>query len=472
MQKVKISFFLNGELIERELDPSMRVLDFLREDLWLTGTKEGCGEGDCGACTVTLASACQGKVSYRSMNSCLMPVGKLQGTSLITVEGIGGENGELNLIQEAMLEKHGLQCGFCSPGFIMSMFSLAAEEGTPTYEELVLALEGNICRCTGYEGIMETARLVADSLKAHPQADVVPAKLRAIEPELSKLPQGLQAGDYLMPLDFGQLDGMRKEFPDAVIVSGSTDLSVRAHATDAFPPRVIDVSRVREMLGISHGKGCIVIGASEPLSQIAGNEIASRELAPLCNMLGMMAHRGIRNFATLAGNICNASPIADSVVMLFCYDARLLVRGPAGERSVAIREFYLDYKKMALAKDEIVWGISIPDSALEKSYRFEKTSKRKAVDIASVNSAVSYTADAEGNIQSLEIAFGGVDKTVRLVRLGDIPASMDEKELAAKAASVASSFAPLSDVRGSATYRSQLIRNHIIKHVLAIREVD
>lgn len=457
MRKTNITFFLNGELIERQLDPESRVLDLLRDLLWLTGTKEGCGDGDCGACTIALGYSINNKVKYQAVNSCLMPVGKLQGTSIITIEGIEKDNNDLNIIQEAMVEQHGLQCGFCSPGVSMNMFSLLANHEIPSYNDMLVALNGNICRCTGYEGIRNAARQILSYLNNNPNYDVVPKKIREIESDLLIMKTDLIENDYLLPNNLDSLKSMIKDNPDAMIICGCSDISARRHITKESLIKVIDVSRIDEMTKIELVEEGLSIGAAVSLTDIINNNIANDKVKIFCEGLKEIAAIQVRNLATLAGNIANASPIADGVVLLMAFGAKLVIINNENEREVLLKDFYKGYKKTVLEEGDVITKIIIPNTSFNRQYHMEKTAKRIAVDIATVNSCAAFTKE-NGKITKAEIAFGGIAETVKLEIL-DL-----SRDIEILARDISLKYNPLSDVRGSSSYRSKLIKNHIIKH--------
>ena len=460
MQKIKISFFLNGDLIEKKLDPESRVLDLLRENLWMTGTKEGCGDGDCGACTITLAYRENNTIKYKAVNSCLMPVGKIQGTHIITIEGIEMENEDLNLIQTAMIEKHGLQCGFCSPGISMSMFALLANREIPSYNDLINALNGNICRCTGYEGIREAAKQVLSYLNENPNYDIVPKKIRSCEKQLLEMDASISAGDYLLPTDIKQLETFIKEKPESMIICGCSDISAKRHLTREKLFNVIDVSRVREMTNIELTEEGLIIGGATSLTSIINSTIVQEKAKVFAEGLKEIAAVQVRNLATLAGNIANASPIADGVVLLMAYEAKLIILNRNEEREESISNFYTGYKQTKLKSGDVITKIVIPTYSFKKEYHMEKTAKRNAVDIASVNSCASYIKE-NNQILDFKIAFGGIAEYVVLEDLGTLK-TKENIEILARDISL--KYRPLSDVRGSKEYRVKLIQNHIIKH--------
>jgi xanthine dehydrogenase small subunit len=460
MQKVKISFYLNGSLIEKMLDPEERVLDLLRDILWKTGTKEGCGDGDCGACTITLAQYQNNSIYYQAVNSCLLPIGKLQGTSVVTIEGLGDDNEDLNLIQQAMVDQHGIQCGFCSPGISMNMFALLANKEIPSYNDLLNALNGNICRCTGYDGIKKAAKQILDYLNSNKDYDIVPSSIRECEKELKNLSLSLSSGDYLIPTNKKELLTYLQNCDDSMIVSGCSDVSAIAHTKREKLIKAIDVSRVEEMSNIKLGDDGLYIGGSVSLTSIINSEIVKSKASQLAKGLEEVAAIQVRNLATLSGNIANASPIADGVVLLMAYDATLIIINPNGSREEKLTSFYKGYKKTTLQKGDVIEKIFIENSALEKKYHLEKTGKRNTVDIACVNSCISYK-EKENKITDITITFGGIAENVVIEKIKDTDKNENIEILARN---ISKKYNPLSDVRGSSEYRLKLIENHIIKH--------
>ncbi len=460
MQKVKISFYLNGSLIEKMLDPEQRVLDLLRDVLWKTGTKEGCGDGDCGACTITLAQYQNNSIYYQAVNSCLLPIGKLQGTSVVTIEGLDNNNQDLNIIQQAMVDQHGIQCGFCSPGISMNMFALLANNEIPSYNELLNALNGNICRCTGYDGIKKAAKQILDYLNKNKDYDIVPTKIRQCENKLKQLPLSLTYGDYLIPTNKKELLTYLKECEDSMIVSGCSDVSAVAHTKREKLIKAIDVSRVEEMSDIKLSKEGLYIGGSVSLTRIINSDIVKDKASQLAKGLEEIAAIQVRNLATLSGNIANASPIADGVVLLMAYDAILFIVNQNGCRKEKLTSFYKGYKKTTLKKGDVIEKIFIDNSALEKNYHLEKTGKRNTVDIACVNSCISYK-EKENKITDITITFGGIAENVVIEKIKDI---YENENIEILARNISKKYNPLSDVRGSSEYRLKLIENHIIKH--------
>lgn len=466
MNNTNIIFYLNGEYKSLEIDPEERVIDVLRETQGLLGTKEGCSDGDCGACTIVIGKIEDGKVCYNAINSCLLPAAKLHKSSVITIEGVK-ENKNLNIIQESMVEEHGAQCGFCSPGVIMSFFAYFANKTNPSYEEVKVALEGNICRCTGYEGIRNVAKSVINYLNNSPASfDMVPAYLREVENKLFLIKEGINSDDYHLPITINELKEDLKNNPQSIIVSGFTDVGVRKHNLSIKFQKIIDISSLEDLKIVEERTDGLFIGANLPLQRISENEIICKKLPIICEMLSQMASRQVRNVATLGGNICNASPIGDSVVLLMSLDASvILLSNEDGIRKVALRDFYIGYKQMDKTSKEVVIGVLIPYINYEMKHSFIKTGKRNAVDIASVNSA-SRMIIKDNKVTNWEVSFGGIFETVVYRKLSDITLSSSIEDIEELGLKLSKQFKPLSDVRGSSDYRTLLIQGHLVKHFL------
>lgn len=464
----KIEFILNGQYSNLITDPKRRLLDVIREDFGLTGTKEGCSDGDCGACTVIIGSAGEnGKVHYLSVASCLYPIGKMQGKSLVTIEGMS-TNGVLNIIQQSIINSHGVQCGFCTPGIIMALSSaLANHESFHSPERLMRAMDGNICRCTGYEGIKKAILAVDAFLDTAPVSfDILPEAIRRSESLLQKLNEDRMTNKKVNSIS-SYLQALETN-PNAKIIAGNTDMGVKAHNTLENTERpCIDISDVKELNVLYMEHDSIHIGAAVTITSLLESPLVKEKLPIMQQSLHLMASEHIRNVATIGGNIANASPIADGTLLLTALSADLILLGPDGkERRVQIQNFFHGYKMTDLRKGELIREIVIPIP-----YHWAnaiKTGKRKGVDIAIVNStAIQKCKDGD-----IIIAFGGVAANITKVIIKPNAIPQDPNALLEVAKSIADNIHPISDVRGSKEYRSQLIKGHIIKHCHAYREKE
>lgn len=464
MEKTEITLYLNGKKVSYMVDPMQRTVDLLRSDLHLTGTKEGCGDGDCGACTVALGSWEEGTFVYRAVASCLLPVAKLQGKSLVTVEGLASM-GALHCIQEAIIDTHGAQCGFCSPGFIMSFFALFAMKPVPTIEEVEIALQGNICRCTGYEGIRGAALKM---IGYQGKSQFVPDQIRACENQVRSLTQKVESKHYITPSDAQELLKALSTRADATLVSGLTDLAVAYHNKGIQPSSIIDLSLLEESNKIYCDAEGLHLGATVPMERLVSDQTVLAVLPEFSKLENLMASKQIRNVATIGGNIANASPIGDSLVLLAAAKAIVVSIDPQGiTYKRPLRSFYTAYKQTLMAEHEVILEVVVPLLPSNSSLTFQKTGKRSAVDIATVNSA-SLMVHSGTAITHWELCIGGVGPTIVLLDLGKEQISSDSslEEVQKMAARCAASVNPISDVRGTASYRSHLVASHILSHFL------
>lgn len=482
----EISFLLNGKQLTCAVPPGLTALELLQDRLGLHGTKSSCNEGDCGACTVIIGQKQGGKIGYQTVNSCLYPAFKLQGRHLITVEGVS-QDGNLHPVQTALLDEHGTQCGFCTPGFVMSLLGLFLNNKKPSEAEILAALEGNLCRCTGYDSIMQAAALLRKRLDA--KADLLPPQLRKAEKLLSGLPpmtfreadnrEGWKTLQCLQPGSLKELWQMLKALPkdqNYKYLAGGTDLMVLANIQHIRHHTLIDLSCLTELDGILLQGNQLLIGANVTLTQLQKHKLTAQYLPLLNQAIGQMASAQIRNFATLAGNIANASPVADGATTLLALDASVVLASPRRERNVLLAEFYHGYKQNELKQDEIIKSITVPLPAAGKHFcSFVKSAKRKAVDISGVVSAVDIIHQND-KIMSATISFGGVAPYPALAETTSafLKGKKLDEDIIAQAAELAQKeFTPISDIRGSQEYRSILIRNHVLRHLQDLRaELD
>lgn len=477
----RINFYLNGKNVVYDIAPGLSSLDFINKELHMYGTKCSCNEGDCGACTVVIAYPLEGQIVYEAVNSCLYPAAKLHGKHLITVEGLGTPE-NLHPIQSALLEHHGTQCGYCTPGFVMSMYAMFAMLSHPDEEAIMAALEGNLCRCTGYQSILEAARQI--SLSCTPE-DIVPRWCRDIEPLLfsfKNLPDTTahtsqshyQIDSYLLPETLAELHELLIQYPQARLIAGGTDIMVQVNISRQHFEMLIDISRIKELQFIRMGRDGVHIGAGITYSQVLASGIARTDLPALIGRIRLIASQQIRNFGTLAGNVANASPIGDSIPVLLAYEALVLLSSMQGERTIPLKDFFLGYRKTALQPGELIREIIIPIPHRDSFIRSLKSSKRKSVDISTIASALRLDTQ-EGIIQKGLLALGGVAATpVLSVNFSKLVAGafIDRLNLEDIAEVIAAEFEPLSDVRGSSEYRTQMIKNHLAQYAQMLKEAQ
>lgn len=470
----RISFYLNGEAKSLELAPGISSLDLLNKKMHLYGTKCSCNEGDCGACTVVIAHPCDGNIVYEAINSCLYPAARLHGKHLITVEGLGSDE-DLHPIQTAILEHHASQCGYCTPGFVMSMFALFASIKKPDQETILAALEGNLCRCTGYQSILEAAEELAIS---HDPQSIVPQWCRDIEPLLFRFDTPIETinrsseshfliDNYYKAGSTSELIALLAAHPEAALIAGGTDVMVQVNVSRKHFKALIDLGDIPELQKISLRPDGLHIGAGVSYSQIMESGIARCDYPALIEIIRVIASKQIRNFGTLAGNVANASPIGDTLPLLLVYDAILLLESAKGQRSLTLREFFLAYRKTALQSGEYIREIILPLPSPNAFIRSMKSAKRKSVDISAVASAIRIERDGDRIIKA-DLAFGGVAATPLLsTNFKDLLLKEPSLNANAIAEAVADEFTPMSDVRGSAEYRRQMVINHTLKYLEA-----
>jgi xanthine dehydrogenase small subunit len=437
-----VDFVLNGRTVRATPDwPQMTLLDFLRRE-GLTGAKEGCAEGECGACAVVLVATDEGRTAYRAINSCLMFLPMAAGHEVYTVESLAPA-GELSDPQRAMAEAGGSQCGYCTPGFVMSLF---AEQYRPdrTGPCDPLAMAGNLCRCTGYRPIRDAA-LTLGPPPPGPFAD----RLARPAPQL----QAVDVDGFARPASIDDCVAMLAAEPEARLVAGATDLGVEANLRGHRWPRLISVEAIDELQAFDESNDAVTIGAALPLTDIGRRWTTAP--GAVREWLALFASPTIRNRATLGGNLATASPIGDSAPLLLALGARLHVSGPAGRRIIDSAGFFTGYRRTQLRAGELLTAIEIP-KPLPAFVRFYKVAKRLLDDISTVAAAMAIDRDAAGAIRRARFAFGGVAATpIRLVAAEDAIAGLSWNEATAErvAQIIDRSFAPMSDHRGSAEYR-------------------
>lgn len=469
----RVVFFLNGERTEATAgDATLSVSDYLRLRRGMTGTKIVCSEGDCGSCSVLVGRRDGRVLRYQPIDSCIQFVFQLDGAHLVTVEGLGGEasSQELSPVQQAMVDCHGSQCGFCTPGFVMAMTGLA--ETGPTrvngdgFDEAAWreGLTGNLCRCTGYTQILEAAqRGAADQ---PPLADLYdePPMLSAAE-QLADEPFEIAnaAPRVYSPTALSDALHFHAEAPDARVVAGATDIGVQRNKGRADPPAFLDLSRVSELRRVQREGETLTVGAGVSWTTLL--ERFRTELPEYAKVLSVFGSPQIRHAGTIGGNLINASPIADSIPLLYVVDAKLVLASHAGERAVAITDFYRDYKQFDLRPDELLTRIEFDLPAEGELLKLDKVSRRRDMDISTFTSAIRIALDGD-TIASAAVAMGAVGPTVLRLReteasLVGRPFTLDTMREAGEVA--VGEITPLTDVRGRADYRYQLARNMLLK---------
>jgi xanthine dehydrogenase molybdopterin binding subunit/xanthine dehydrogenase small subunit len=453
-------FTLNGQILRPEnVSPNTTLLEFLRAS-GRTGTKEGCAEGDCGACSVAMVDRnAEGKTVYRAINSCIIPVCLLAGREVISVEGVACEK-KPHPVQQKLVECHGSQCGYCTPGFIISLFEGYYRDDINTSDKLDDQLCGNLCRCTGYRPIRDAAN-EAFAEKQSRGEDPFSQRLQAAA-ALPAVEFEAVGEKFQRPQSITELLRILREIPNARLIAGATELGLEITKRFKKFPVLVSVEGVEELRAITNDEAEWRIGAAATLTQI--EEKVAPEFPMLAEMLRVFGSRQIRNRATMGGNIVTASPIGDSAPVLLALNAKVILISEERERVLAITEFFVSYRKTALQPGEILKAIVIPRPATANDRRhfgrWFKVSKRRDMDISTAAGCFALGLDASGIIQSARVAYGGVAATpVRASRTEAVllGKAWNEETLSEALATVREEFTPISDVRGSAGYRRELI---------------
>jgi xanthine dehydrogenase molybdopterin binding subunit/xanthine dehydrogenase small subunit len=461
-----LEFTLNGERIRLEdASPNTPLLDWLRAS-GRTGSKEGCAEGDCGACSVAMIDAdAQGRPVWRSFNSCLTPLALVQGRELVTVEGL--TDASLHPVQQCMVANHGSQCGYCTPGIIMSMFEGYYRGDLKQDWQLNDQLCGNLCRCTGYRPIRQAA-LEAWAAAEKSADDRFGARLRRAEPVPSSASYEHDGQKFFRPASLDELFGLRAAHPDARLIAGATELGLEISKRFKTFPVLISTESVPELRRLEKCDGAWHIGGAVTLTQLG--EAVAQDFPLWAKMLWVFGSRQIRNRATLGGNLVTASPIGDSAPVLLALDADLVLASPRGRRTVAIADFFLSYRKTALAADEVLLEVVVtvtkPDAGQTRKRDWFKVSKRREMDISTVSACFSLEADETGTVTQARLAFGGVAATPTRARRTEeflVGRKWDEETAHEAGRVLSGEFQPISDARGSADYRAGLVRSLLLK---------
>ena len=469
-----VRFVLDGELIELEnVDPTRTVLQFLREDLCKTGTKEGCAEGDCGACTVVIAeiNGAGDDLDVRAINSCIQFLPTLDGKELITVESLTRAGDDLHPVQRAMVEHHGSQCGFCTPGFVMSLFALYKCNPKPTRREIDDALAGNLCRCTGYRPIVAAAQAMyeessdIDNWLRQPSGNAKAPKERLRRLQSLQRSASLEVSNgartFHAPKSADELAALLHINPDAVILAGGTDVGLWVTKQHRVLDTVLYTGNVRELRELKVTKKDIKIGAAVSLSD-AANVIV--EHYPFLDELFLrFASPPIRNAGTLGGNVANGSPIGDSMPALMVAGTTLVLRSSKGSREVALEDFYHDYMVNDLKSGEFLESLVLPLAESGAELRSYKISKRFDQDISAACAAFMLRLDGD-RVADIRIAYGGMAATIcRAPHCEKALAGKPwtEKSIAQAMEALATDFAPISDMRASAEYRLRVAQNFL-----------
>ena len=457
-----IRFLINNDVVEiNEARADLTLLQFIREHRKKTGTKEGCAAGDCGACTVVLAepaSADSGTtLNYRTVNSCITLMSAVHGKQLLFVEHLSnGKN--LHPVQQALVDHHGSQCGFCTPGFIMSMFALYHSNTTPNRDDVLHALSGNLCRCTGYRPIIDATLAVCEQTPDDQFTARQEATLATLLSLSGEKPSG--TGNIYTPTSREELKALIKANPTAQLVAGSTDLSLQFTQQLKNVQTLISVTHIDALKQCTKSEHSLIIGAAVPLNDAAPLLLGA--FPQVAELITRFASLPIRNQATIGGNVANASPIGDMPPLLLALNAILHLDNGDSVRKVPITTFFTGYRETTLAKGEWISAIEIPLKQPNQTLAAYKISKRFEDDISAVCAVFNVTLE-NGKVESIRSGFGGV---------AAVPSTCDALESALKGKQFASkecltlgkqvlfdAFSPIDDVRATAQYRKTVLAN-------------
>ncbi len=453
-----ITFILNDQLVKTDSPPGMSLLNFIRNEAGLKGTKSGCKEGDCGACTVLAGELKNGKTEYKTLVSCMTPLGNVQGKHIVTIEGLN--NDDLTPVQKEIVDNAGTQCGFCTPGFIVSLtgYSLGKEAGTKP--AAIASVAGNICRCTGYKSIEKAALKVADLLKE-----------KDTNHEIEWLAQHKFVPDYFKTIakrlaGIKPVDKLNAEAD--LVVGGGTDLMVQKAATVKVSALDLKVDEP-ELKQIIQKENKLILGASVTVNDLLNSGIMLHHFPELPRWFKLVSSEQIRNMATLAGNFVNASPIGDMSIFFLALDAELGLENSAGtRRKVKLHDFFLGYKKLDLQPGETIYSVEFELPDKDTRFNFEKVSKRLHLDIASVNSAVRIKTDGR-QILDASLSAGGIGPVPTWLK--NTSSFLKGKDLSMETLLGAeevmqTEITPISDIRGSVDYKRLLLRQLFFAHFM------
>ncbi|CDX41127.1 Xanthine dehydrogenase; XdhA [Mesorhizobium sp. ORS 3359] len=465
----EIRFILNGgDVALTDVAPDTTLLDWLRLNRSLRGTKEGCAEGDCGACTVLVGKLAGDGLVYESVNACIRFMGSLDGTHVVTVEHLRGEPGKLHPVQQAMVDFHGSQCGFCTPGFVMSLYGLWMKTPDPSNAAIEKALQGNLCRCTGYEAIIRAAHAISSYGKAAKdplavERKDITARLKALR-DNARVEIGSGKQRLVVPAGVDDFAAVLEKEPGATIVAGSTDVGlwVTKHMRDISP--AIFIGGLDGLRAISEKDGVITIGAGVTYTEAF--EALSKRIPALGPLVDRIGGEQVRNMGTIGGNIANGSPIGDTPPPLIALGAQLTLRKGKKRRTIPLETFFIAYGKQDRQPGEFVEAVHVPAPAGGEKFAVYKVTKRRDEDITATLGAFYLTLAKDGTVADIRIAYGGMAATPKratAVEKGLIGKVWSEATVEAAMAEYASDFTPLTDMRASAEYRALAAKNLLLR---------
>jgi len=462
----KISFVLHNkiETVDFEkISPTTTLLEFLRSKNNSKGTKEGCNEGDCGACTVCIVEKIDNKFHFKAVNSCVMFLPSVHGKQVITIEDLGTSD-NLHIIQQIFVDEHASQCGFCTPGFIMALFAQKAENQNSTKDDLIDAITGNLCRCTGYRPIVD-ATVKIQNTQLENVEHIINKKLLEQIQSSETVEIRTPKTEFFVPFTIKEAIRLKNQFPHAIFANGGTDLVLRVTKRKEIFPQVIDLSCIKEIEYIKQDENNYYIGAGTKIEDF--NTFSKKYIPELSEYLTLFGAKQIRNRATLGGNIATASPIGDILPILFATKSSVKTSGNT-EKIYKIDDFITGYRKTLLENNEIISEIIIPKSKNNEILKFYKISKRTNLDISTVSCGFSLVLE-NNNVKEIILSFGGMaEKTKRAFKTEEFLTGKNWNEIIVNQAItiIETEFTPLTDARSSKEARTVMTKNLLTKFFL------
>ena len=466
MSSSVVKFIHNNKIMEvHDVDPNETLLNYIREKLNKTGTKEGCAEGGCGACTVVLGYLKNNKIFYQSVNACIVFLPTIHGKQLILVEDLVGKDGSLHPVQKSMVNFHGSQCGFCTPGFVMSLFSMYKNFQSFNKKIIKNSIAGNLCRCTGYQPIINAAKSLNNKNKVdqfYQTKNETIKLLKIINKKNNSLTINRIDKKYFAPQTINELKILLKKYPKSKILSVGTDLSLIVTKERKKINSIIYINSIKELNYIKKNKKYIEIGATTPLIEFESEII--KHYPDFKDILERYGSVQIRNVATIAGNIATASPIGDTLPLLLALNAKIVISNSKNDKILYLKDFFINYRKTKLKNGQFIKLIKIPllQNNIFKAY---KISKRIDDDISAV--CASFNLNIKNNIiVSISIAYGGMAAIPK--KALQCEKSLLNKDLSEKNINIAQKFLekdfnPIDDMRASSQYRMKIAKNLLFK---------